>query len=397
MRFVSACPIYRCCAMVFYRVSARCLARADKFTYVAMFSIAPLRLLSPHVVVYVSPHILIKYIVICHATAAAAVPEGYQFMHDGRLLTIFSASRYCGRGTNRGAFIVFEADLTHTVQQFVAGDLESSAPARKPPPADTAAVLQQFELATPIAAGRLAELKRVGPGGLTPALGAESDDADEAAQAEAVRRMIVERICLHKADLFAHWAAVEKRSTGPRNGHISRMQWAEGMRVVLNLELPWISLADMLVDREPDGRINFSLFLDRYRIAMRDCDTAWMDGILERVCSRLFVACESLEDAFKAMDADGSGVVGGCRVRMSVHVCMINCFGSHMAASWMGVCASCIQAHATAGIRMHGFATTPNILHSCRGFFNTLHCGPTARSLARSLARSQSMTSWSEV
>jgi hypothetical protein len=44
---------------------------------------------------------------------------------------------------------------------------------------------------------------------------------------------------------------------------ISKVLWAEGMRLVLELDLPWISLSDELADFEPDGRINFSKFLDR--------------------------------------------------------------------------------------------------------------------------------------
>ena len=61
------------------------------------------------------------------------VPEGYQYMHGDRLVTIFSASRYCGRGTNRGAFLQFDANLDQTVRQFVATDLEDTAPALVPP------------------------------------------------------------------------------------------------------------------------------------------------------------------------------------------------------------------------------------------------------------------------
>lgn len=45
------------------------------------------------------------------------VQEGYQFMHDNRLVTVFSASHYCGRDTNKGAFIIFEPDMSHTIQQ----------------------------------------------------------------------------------------------------------------------------------------------------------------------------------------------------------------------------------------------------------------------------------------
>jgi diadenosine tetraphosphatase ApaH/serine/threonine PP2A family protein phosphatase len=45
------------------------------------------------------------------------VQEGYEVLHDGRLITIFSASRYCGTQTNKGAFITFGPDLQPEIQQ----------------------------------------------------------------------------------------------------------------------------------------------------------------------------------------------------------------------------------------------------------------------------------------
>ncbi|RYG45130.1 hypothetical protein EON67_10970, partial [archaeon] len=61
------------------------------------------------------------------------VQEGYQFMHDDRLITVFSASQYCGRDTNRGAFIVFDSAMNMMLQQYVAGSLALTSPALKPP------------------------------------------------------------------------------------------------------------------------------------------------------------------------------------------------------------------------------------------------------------------------
>lgn len=81
------------------------------------------------------------------------------------------------------------------------------------------------------------------------------------------------------------------------------------MRTVLNLELPWLSILQQLVDVEDDGRINYTKFLERYRIAMRDSDLAWMESILERACEKLFTVCHSLEDAFAHFDVDKSGVI----------------------------------------------------------------------------------------
>jgi hypothetical protein len=131
-----------------------------------------------------------------------------------------------------------------------------------------------------------------------------------------------------------------------------QVQWAEGMRTILGLDLPWLSLAASLAEADDKGRINYSHFLDRcvqgrgavcageaggggggggmrmvpilhcplpapvrrYRIAMRDTDVMWMEGIVQRVCQRLFAACHTLEAAYRYFDVDGSGVIGPWRV-----------------------------------------------------------------------------------
>ena len=262
-------------------------------------------------------------------------------MHDGRVLTVFSASRYCGRGTNRGAFIIFESDLGHTVQQYVAGPLEETEPTGTAPSLEELmrTAPRQYEFATAVSGGKIAPLRRVGSSrsqgasasfhGALPSDEAE-DAEDEAAQQEAVRRMLVERICLHKDSLYFFWSTTDRGQAAGRapaasattspgasvpaapTGLITKIQWADGMRQVLNLDLPWLALAPLLVEVESDGRISYARFLDRYHIAMRESDGAWMESIIDRVSERLFSACNSLESAFAQLDADGSGVVGAC-------------------------------------------------------------------------------------
>lgn len=264
------------------------------------------------------------------------VPEGFLFMHRDHLLTVFSASRYCGRGTNRGAFVVFEDDLSLTVQQYVAGSLattapgrartgpviDASAPQRTPAAAAEASALERdYALSTAVAHGALpAPVKADGSSGgsshmvvrhVNPEHGAGPTAADDedaalaAAQEEAVRAMLVERICLHKSELFFFWARTDDR--GARDGTITRGQWADGMRTVLNLDLPWAAIAHVLGVGEQGEPLNYSRFLDRFRIEMRDSDAAWMDGIVGAVCVKMAAVFPSLETAFKSLDKDGSG------------------------------------------------------------------------------------------
>eukprot|EP01138_Halocafeteria_seosinensis_P003117 gb/GECG01003186.1/.p1 GENE.gb/GECG01003186.1/~~gb/GECG01003186.1/.p1 ORF type:complete len:953 (+),score=133.80 gb/GECG01003186.1/:1-2859(+) len=201
------------------------------------------------------------------------VQEGFQYMHGNKLLTIFSASKYCNRGTNRGAYIVFEPDLNSAIEQFMAGRIEATDP--KP----------------------LRDRK-------AGALLAPPDDVDESSQSDANRRMLIERICLNKHDLFWFWSNSDKE----RTGKITKLQWAEGMRTVLApLDLPWLSLAKELVEFEEDGMISYPKFLNRYHIEMRPEDTEWQDAVIERVCEKLYSCCASLEEAYWLFDVNKDG------------------------------------------------------------------------------------------
>jgi Ca2+-binding EF-hand superfamily protein/diadenosine tetraphosphatase ApaH/serine/threonine PP2A family protein phosphatase len=270
------------------------------------------------------------------------VPEGYQYMHGDRLVTIFSASRYCGRGTNRGAFLQFDANLDQTVRQFVATDLEDTAPALVPPAALSAQLAERYDTVVAVdhahivSVGAVTPVVEAGTGagaGAHPAAHVAAaasaasapstftsaapvihevkpgsiDAAAQTAQAEAVRKMLMERIFLRKPDLYFFYAAADKASS--RDGRVSKLVWADGMRTVLDLELPWLNLCSMLAEAEADGRINYTRFLDRYRIAMRDSDLAWMEGITENVCRRLFSASGNLEESFRKLDEDSNGVI----------------------------------------------------------------------------------------
>ncbi len=206
------------------------------------------------------------------------VQEGYMYMHNNRLLTIFSASKYCGRGTNRGAFITFDHELTNSIQQFMAGALESTNPA-------------------PLHAGEDSrapdELEGAGK-------------THEIAQEDSNRRMLIERICLNKHDLYWFFSNADRANKGT----VTKLMWAEGMRTVLSpLDLPYMSLAKDLVEFEEDGTVNYSKFLDRYRIEMRPEDSEWQEGMVERVCRKLFEVCSSLEEAYRMFDVNADGSV----------------------------------------------------------------------------------------
>ena len=55
--------------------------------------------------------------------------EGYEVEADGRVVTVFSAPRYCGQMTNKGAFIRFDKNMNPNYITFEAVNLPNLKPA----------------------------------------------------------------------------------------------------------------------------------------------------------------------------------------------------------------------------------------------------------------------------
>jgi Ca2+-binding EF-hand superfamily protein/diadenosine tetraphosphatase ApaH/serine/threonine PP2A family protein phosphatase len=208
--------------------------------------------------------------------------EGIEWLHEGRLATLFSASRYCGVGDNKGAVLTFDDALRHRALAFVAGRLPDAAPARAPP-----------------------------PGGVPPPLPPPPRHNPLDA---AVHRLLVERIVLRKADLYWCFAAEDRaRCAGAgseaRAGYLPRLAWASCMRLTLNLDLPWLALAPKLAAIEPDGCVHWPSFLSRYAIAMQAANLKWMTAITEKLAAALFSAFPTVEASFAAVDENASGSI----------------------------------------------------------------------------------------
>lgn len=115
-------------------------------------------------------------------TTTPALPAP-QVLHGGRLITIFSASRYCGTQTNKGAFITFGADLQPEIQQFYAHSIASS---------DFGGMAEEPESEEVDSAEERREQKL-------------EDDAVQ---------MIIEHIVNHKADLYWYYTQQDTENSG---------------------------------------------------------------------------------------------------------------------------------------------------------------------------------------
>ncbi|KAF1331731.1 Serine/threonine-protein phosphatase, partial [Globisporangium splendens] len=195
------------------------------------------------------------------------VPEGFEILHGGRLITLFSASRYCGTQMNKGAFLTLGPDLQPEIQQFYAHAINEST----------------------FKAPEVAELQ-----------GALEDDT---------LRMIAERICDNKASLFWYFTQHDQE----HNGTVPRLVWAEALKSVLQLDLPFLTYQPRLANMNEDtGTINYSRFLARYRIENDAMDnTGWQESIISLICKKLYRAmgAGNIEQAFKVFDTDANNFI----------------------------------------------------------------------------------------
>ncbi|GMF24491.1 unnamed protein product [Phytophthora lilii] len=196
------------------------------------------------------------------------VIEGFEILHGGRLITLFSASRYCGTQMNKGAFLTLGPDLQPEIQQFYAHSINEST-FKAPEQAQMQGVLEEDTL-----------------------------------------RMIAERICDHKASLYWYFTQHDEE----HNGTVPRLIWAEALRSVLQLDLPFLTYQPKLAALVDDisGRINYSQFLARYRIENDAMDNSgWQESIIALICKKLYRAMGAgdMQQAFKVFDADSSGFI----------------------------------------------------------------------------------------
>ncbi|NWW57924.1 PPE1 phosphatase, partial [Ifrita kowaldi] len=180
-------------------------------------------------------------------------PEGYEISHDGKVITIFSASNYYEEGSNRGAYIKLNPELT---PRFV-----------------------QYQVSKHTRRQNLRE--RVG--------------TIESSALKSLR----EKIYAHRSELTSAFAQYDVNGTGG----ISVNDWAAAMESVLQLELPWRMLRSQLAQMNPDGEVDFmSCFYD---LKMGQPIKEAQPALAETLCRYR----KDLEIIFNIIDKDHSGLI----------------------------------------------------------------------------------------
>ncbi|KAF1434324.1 Serine/threonine-protein phosphatase with EF-hands 1, partial [Spheniscus mendiculus] len=180
-------------------------------------------------------------------------PEGYEISHDGKVITIFSASNYYEEGSNRGAYIKLNPEL---IPRFV-----------------------QYRVSKYTRRQNLQE--RVG--------------TIESSALKSLR----EKIYAHRSELTSAFAQYDLNGTGK----ISINDWAAAMESVLRLELPWRMLRSQLAQMNADGEVDFmSCFYDlKIGQPIKEVQPA----LVETLCRYR----KDLEIIFNVIDKDHSGLI----------------------------------------------------------------------------------------
>ncbi|NXG85545.1 PPE1 phosphatase, partial [Stercorarius parasiticus] len=180
-------------------------------------------------------------------------PEGYEISHDGKVITIFSASNYYEEGSNRGAYIKLNPEL---IPRFI-----------------------QYRVSKYTRRQNLRE--RVG--------------TIESSALKSLR----EKIYAHRAELTSAFAQYDLNGTGK----ISVNDWAAAMESVLQLELPWRMLRSQLAQTNSDGEVDFmSCFYD---LKMGQPIKEVQPALVETLCRYR----KDLEIIFNVIDKDHSGLI----------------------------------------------------------------------------------------
>ncbi|XP_075193583.1 serine/threonine-protein phosphatase with EF-hands 2 [Anomaloglossus baeobatrachus] len=180
--------------------------------------------------------------------------EGYEFCHNGKVLTIFSASNYYEVGSNKGAYVKLGPDLVPHFVQYQASKTTNTLTLRQ----------------------RVSTV--------------------EASALRALR----EKLFSHKSDLIHEFNRYDKN----KSGYISLNDWATALESVLNLGLPWRMLRPQLVRNATDGLLRYKEWFD---------ELAVYQPVRENLHSSLLEALyrnrSDLETIFRIIDSDSSGLI----------------------------------------------------------------------------------------
>ncbi|XP_036269214.1 serine/threonine-protein phosphatase with EF-hands 2 isoform X1 [Pipistrellus kuhlii] len=197
-------------------------------------------------------------------------PEGYEFCHSRKVLTIFSASNYYAVGSNRGAYVKLGPALTPHIVQYQANKTTHTLTMRQ----------------------RISRVE------------------------ESALRALREKLFVHSSDLLEEF----KKHDNGKTGLITLSDWAAAVESVLHLGLPWRMLRPQLVNSSADNMLEYKPWLED--LAKEQLSH---ENIQPSLLETLYRNRSNLETIFRIIDSDHSGFISLDEFRQTWRL-----FSSHM-------------------------------------------------------------------
>ncbi|XP_034548521.1 serine/threonine-protein phosphatase with EF-hands 2 [Notolabrus celidotus] len=181
--------------------------------------------------------------------------EGYEFCHNRKVLTLFSASNYYDVGSNRGAYVKLGPDLVPYVVQYQASSM-----------------IRELTLRQSVGRTERSALK-----------------------------VLREQLFAHRSDLICAFKQYDSENTGL----VCVNNWASAVESVMFLGLPWRVLRSQLVTcKLIDGLIDYNEWFKE--LAIKGPNT---DHIDQSLLETLYRHRATLETIFRIVDTDNSGFI----------------------------------------------------------------------------------------
>eukprot|EP01063_Lacrimia_lanifica_P026596 TRINITY_DN3606_c1_g2_i2.p1 TRINITY_DN3606_c1_g2~~TRINITY_DN3606_c1_g2_i2.p1 ORF type:complete len:1013 (+),score=341.77 TRINITY_DN3606_c1_g2_i2:64-3102(+) len=167
------------------------------------------------------------------------VTGGNYLVHSDKCMTVFSASRYCGKDDNLGSYLVLLPDLEMSVHWYY------------------------------VRAGQVSSLRtKIG-------LGGKVDEEEllaytnhyNSAELEALKEAVLARISGLVSGNRPLLLQMFQKQDPKQSGTVTKRGWVRVMRQLFG-DLPWYSLSRHLLCCEADGTVPYVTFLNRYQVRL---------------------------------------------------------------------------------------------------------------------------------
>uniref|UniRef100_A0A7S0U557 Serine/threonine-protein phosphatase n=2 Tax=Hemiselmis andersenii TaxID=464988 RepID=A0A7S0U557_HEMAN len=223
--------------------------------------------------------------------------RGFEDKHDGRLITVFTASNYCGQTGNYGAVVIFHSDMSYTVEEHMAPSLDS--------------LVQEYSHSGMTPSRTDEPVKQVTAEDMNASM-----DKMNADIMEKLRQKIVQ----HKDDLWWYWMQIDTKGTGK----VSAAHWRQGMSSALQLDLPWFNLQKTLCKIDAQGNIDYKEFLDQsqpdFAYDQAGFEPGWENKVVLKFYENMLKSDMTLKQTLSMFDSDGDGLVSPTEFRQALNI-----------------------------------------------------------------------------